>query len=89
MDDFPDEHDITQLKLLWCGGSAQRGGGQRARVVGAGAGDDTFSLRVYYIHTTHQEEADLGRDAGNERCGSGEYCRPQARRMQWLDCADL
>jgi hypothetical protein len=46
-DDFPDDHDITQLKLLWCNGSAQRGGGQRERAVRAGPATTYVSVRVY------------------------------------------
>ena len=45
VDDFPDEEDI--IKLLWCRESAQRGGGQRARAVGAGPARIHVSLRVY------------------------------------------
>ena len=54
VDDFPAEEDITQLKVLWCSGSAQRGGGQRARAVGAEPGTILLFLCVYN-NTTQQE----------------------------------
>ena len=62
VDDFPAEEDITQLKLLWCSGSAQRGGGQRARAVGAEPATIYVSLRVCIYDATGVRRI-WGRDA--------------------------
>ena len=72
------EKDIIQLTLLWCSGTAQRGGGQSARAV-CGRWTATIHgyLRMYIRRISEGVRWSWGRDARNERCGSEAYCRPR------------
>jgi len=58
---------------------ARGGGGVREREPWALGRRRYVSLRLYIRRI--RSEADLGQGCWNERCGSGGYCRPQARRM--------
>jgi hypothetical protein len=74
------EKDIIQLTLLWCSGTAQRGGGQSARAV---CGRWTATIHVYlrmYIRRI-RSEVELGQGCQKRELWERSVLLTTVRRM--------